>query len=130
VFLLTTAAFTTVWVPRAFAGAALWIAIGLVLGAVGIMVTRWEFAPASLHYTPNRWLVLIVTLIVSARVVYGLARSVAAAQAGMSGEAMISAFGVPQSLAAGATVIGYYLAYHAGLRWRIRQWQRRPLRRM
>jgi hypothetical protein len=130
VFFLTTAAFTTIWVPRAFAGAAAGIAIGLILGGIGIMLTRWEPAPAALHYTPNRWLVLIVTLIVSARVLYGLVRSLHAAQAGMSGEAMVSAFGVPQSLAAGATVIGYYLAYHAGLRWRIRQWQRRALRRM
>ena len=130
VFFLTTAAFTTIWVPGAFAGAAAGIAIGVVLGSGGILLTRWESTPASLHYTPNRWLVLIVTLMVSARVFYGLYRSFAAAQAGMSGEALVSAFGVPESLAAGATVIGYYLAYQAGLRWRIRQWQRRALRRV
>jgi len=40
----------------------------------------------------------------------------------------VTAFGVPESLAAGATVIGYYLAYNAGLRWRIRRWQHRALR--
>ena len=130
VFFLTTAAFTTIWVPGEFAGAAAGIAIGVVLGRGGILLTRWESTPASLHYTPNRWLVLIVTLMVSARVFYGLYRSFAAAQAGMSGEALVSAFGVPESLAAGATVIGYYLAYQAGLRWRIRQWQRRALRRV
>jgi hypothetical protein len=130
VFFLVTAAFTTIWVPGAFAGAAAGIAIGVVLGGAGILLTRWESAPASLHYSPNRWLVLIVTLIVSARVFYGLFRSFAAAQAGLSGEALITAFGVPQSLAAGATVIGYYLAYQAGLRWRILQWHRRALRRV
>ena len=84
----------------------------------------------ALHYTPNRWLVLIVTLIVSARVLYGLFRSLAMAQAGFSGGALVTAFGVPESLAAGAIVIGYYLAYNAGLRWRIRRWQHRALRAM
>jgi hypothetical protein len=43
---------------------------------------------------------------------------------------MIDAFGVPQSLGAGGIVIGYYLVYSAGLRWRIRRWDRRPLRAM
>ena len=62
---------------------------------------------------------LIVTLIVSARVVYGLFRSFEAAAAGLSGTATLDAFGVPESLAAGAIVIGYYLAYNVGPRWRI-----------
>ena len=42
------------------------------LGMVGLLLTRWEATPATLHYTPNRWLVLVVTFVVSARVLYGL----------------------------------------------------------
>lgn len=121
---LITAAFTTIWIPGALRGAAIGMAIGLPLGVLGLAITRWEPTGRSLHYTPNRWLILIVTLIVSARVGYGLWRTFAVAQAGMSGAALVAAFGVPESLAAGATVIGYYLAYHAGLRWRIHRWQR------
>lgn len=130
VFFLITAAFTTIWIPDALAGAAIGMAIGMLLGLLGLAITRWEPTARSLHYTPNRWLVLIVTLVVSARVLYGLSRSLAAMQAGIEGTSLVTAFGVPESLAAGATVIGYYLAYNAGLRWRIRRWQRRTLRVM
>ena len=127
-FFLASAAFATIWIPRAFTGAALGMAIGLGLGACGTMLTRWEPTVRTLHYTPNRWLVLIVTLIVSGRVAYGLFRSFEAASAGVSGRAMIDAFGVPESLAAGAIVIGYHLAYNVAIRWQIARWQRRPLR--
>ena len=128
VFFLASAAFTTIWIPRALSGASLGMAIGLFFGVIGTFFTRWEAGVRSLHYTPNRWLVLIVTLIVSVRVVYGFYRSFEAASAGVTGHAMVSAFGVPQSLAAGAIVIGYHLAYNIALRWRIGRWQRRALR--
>jgi hypothetical protein len=128
VFFLASAAFTTIWIPHALGGAAIGMAAGLALGAIGSLLTRWEPNVRTLHYTPNRWLVLLVTLIVSARVVYGLYRSFEAASAGLSGHALVGAFGVPQSLAAGAIVIGYHLAYNVALRWRIGRWQRRALR--
>ena len=127
---LAGAAITAVWVPNAFTGAVAGVAVGAILGFTGLVLTRWELTAASLHYTPNRWLVLIITLLVTARVLYGLYRSAAFARAGASGLALVDAFGVPESLAAGATVIGYYLAYNAGLRWRIRRWERRALRPM
>jgi hypothetical protein len=128
VFFLVSAAFTTIWISRAFSGAALGIVIGLCLGLFGMLLTRWESGIRSVYYTPNRWLVLIVTLIVSARVAYGLFRSFEAASAGFSGHALVNAFGVPESLAAGGIVIGYHLAYNFALRWRIARWQRRALR--
>lgn len=128
VFFLSAAALTTIWISRTLAGAALGVAAGMLLGGLGLAITRWESSPRSLHYTPNRWPVLIVTLIVSARVMYGLYRSFAVASAGMSGGDLVTAFGVPESFAAGGAVIGYYLAYGAGVRWRISRWQRRALR--
>ena len=130
VFFLISAGVTTLWIPRSLSGAALGMAAGLVLGIFGLLITRWEADARTFHYTPNSWLVLVVTLIVSARVIYGLFRTIAAAQAGVSGGALATAFGVPESLAAGGMVIGYYLAFNAGLRWRLGRWQRRPLRVM
>ena len=129
-FFLASSAFTTIWVPRAITGAAIGLMAGLLLGLIGLLATRWEATPSSLHYTPNNLLVLLVTLIVSARVAYGLFRSFMVARAGMSGAALVDAFGVPESLAAAGAVMGYYLAYNIGLRLRIRSWERRPLRRL
>jgi hypothetical protein len=129
-FFLVAAAMTTYWIPNAFSGAAAGLGAGSVLGVLGLMLTRWEATPRTLHYTPNRWLVLIVTFVVSARVIYGLWRSWTVAQSGLYGTSVVTAFGVPESLAAGATVLGYYLVYSAGLRWRIRNWRRRVLRVM
>jgi hypothetical protein len=130
VFFLIGSAITTIWVPDAFSGAAAGVAIGSLLGVVGLVLTRWEPTPHTLHYTPNRWLVLLITVIVSARMLYGLYRSLLVAQAGVAGTSVITAFGIPESLGAGGIVIGYYLAYGAGLRWRIKKFQRRALRRM
>jgi hypothetical protein len=116
---LAGAAVTAVWVPNAFTGAAAGFALGVGLGIVGLLLTRWEPARSTLHYTPNRWLVLIVTFVVSARVLYGLWRSWTVARAGVYGIPMVLAFGIPESLAAGGIVIGYYFAYTVGLRRRI-----------
>ena len=120
---LAGAVVTAVWVPNAFTGAAAGVAVGAGLGLVGLMLTRWEATAATLHYTPNRWLGLLVTFVVSARVLYGLWRSWTVAAAGVSGTPMVLAFGIPESLAAGGTVIGYYVAYGLGVRRRIRKWQ-------
>jgi len=125
---LAGAAVTAVWVPNAFTGAAAGVAVGAGLGLVGLMLTRWEPTAATLHYTPNRWPVLVVTCLVSARVLYGLWRSWTVAEAGIYGTPMVLAFGIPESLAAGGTVIGYYFAYGLGVRRRILKWQNGALR--
>ena len=125
---LAGAAVTAVWVPNALTGAAAGVILGAGLGFIGLLLTRWELTPAALHYTPNRWLVLVVTFLVSARVVYGVWRSWTVAEAGVHGTPMVLAFGIPESLAAGGTVIGYYFAYGLGVRRRIREWQDGALR--
>jgi len=130
VLFLAGAAVTAIWIPGAFQAALAGVVVGCALGALGLALTRWEFTPRSLHYTPNRWLLLAITLMVSARLLYGLWRSWTMARAGLTGTAFVAGLGVPESLAAGAIVLGYFLFYTAGLRWRIRQWQRRALRVM
>ncbi len=125
---LTVAAVTALWIPHAFSGAAAGVLVGLGLGVLGLVLTRWEPTPATLHYTPNRWLVLLVTLMVSVRVLYGFWRAWKVAEAGVYGTQMVLAFGIPGTLAVGGAVIGYYCAYAAGVRYRIGQWQRRALR--
>jgi hypothetical protein len=118
---LVTAAFTNVWVPGAFRYAISGLTVGCVLGLVGLALTRWEVGVRSLHYTPNRWLVLGITLVVSARIAYGFWRTWHAWRAAYEHTALIAASGVAGSLAAGGTVLGYYVIYWVGVRRRIRQ---------
>ena len=127
-FFIITAATTNIWVPRAFIEALEGLAAGSVLGLFGVLLTRWEPTPRSLHYTPNRWMVLAITLVVAVRVSYGMYRAAMTAAQGVTGRTLLSSFGIAESLAAGGIVIGYYLLYNAGVRWRIRRWQRRSLR--
>ena len=127
-FFLLAAAVTSLWVPKALGAAAAGLGVGCVLGILGLGLTRWEAGPGALHYTPNRWVILTLTVVVSARLLYGLWRSWVVAHAGLGDESLVMAFGVPDSLAAGATVLGHQLAYSAGLRWRIHAWEARVLR--
>ena len=117
---LVGAAVTNVWVPRALVYSALGLVAGGALGLVGLLATRWEPTPRGLWYTPNRWLVLLVTLVVAARVSYGFWRAWHAWHHGACTAGWLDAFGVAQSMAAGAVVLGYYAAYFWGLRRRIR----------
>lgn len=116
---LAGAAVTSFWVPRAFVYGLAGLAAGGTLGIVGLMATRWERTPTGLFFTPNRWLVLFVTLVVAARISFGLWRSWHAWQRGAGAAGWLDAFGVAQSLAAGAIVLGYYLVYLLGLRRRL-----------
>ena len=104
--------------------------IGVGLGLVGLRLTRWEPSVDALHYTPNRLLVLTLMLIVAGRVLYGLWRGWHSWSAGLHGESWFVAAGVPGSMAAGGVVLGYYLAYWAGVRRRYRRHATRRLRRM
>ena len=114
---------TTFWVPRALPYSLLGLLIGGLLGTLGLAVTRWEPTPRGLFYTPNRWLVLFVSLVVTARVGYGFWR-VWHAWHRDAGESWVDVFGVAESMAAGAVVIGYYLVFFVGLRRRLPKRQR------
>jgi hypothetical protein len=119
VLFLAAAAVTNVWIADTFLYVLIGLAVGCVLGALGLALTQWEITPHSFHFTPNRWLVLFVTLLVTARVVYGFWRSWHAWSAGL--HSWSAAFGVASSMGAGAVVLGYYLAYWLGVRRRLRR---------
>jgi hypothetical protein len=115
---LTSAALTNIWIPQAFVYAAAGVAIGLGLGVLGLALTRWERFPDALFYTPNRWLVLAITLAVAGRIVYGFWRMWQQWEAFGGETSWVAASGVAGSLAAGATIMGYYFAYWIGVRRR------------
>ena len=119
-FFLAGAAVTSIWVPRAFTYALGGLAAGCAAGLVGLALTRWDASPSALHYTPNRWLVLAITLTVTCRLLYGFWRGWETWRAGMNDTSWLAASGAAGSLAAGAIVLGYYLIYWAGIRRRLR----------
>jgi hypothetical protein len=118
---LIGAAFTNVWVPHAFRYSVEGLTLGLGLGVVGLWLTRWEHGRDALHYTPNRLLVLSVTLVVTVRIAYGFWRTVHAWHTGVVDETWWGVSGIAGSMAAGAVVLGYYLAYWLGVRRRYRR---------
>ena len=126
----TAAGLTSLWVPDALTYTLAGLLAGGAIGAVGLQLTRWEHGIDALHYTPNRLLVLGLTLVVTARVVYGFWRAWASWRAGLSGESWFVAAGVAGAMAAGAVVLGYYLVFWLGVRRQLRRHAARRLRRM
>ena len=117
---LAGALITGRWIPAVVPYSLAGLGIGALLGVVGLALTRWDGARRSIYYTPNRWLVLAITTIVAARILYGLWRTGAAWRSGVSELAAVAAADVPLSMAAGAIVLGYYLIYWLGVRRRVR----------
>jgi hypothetical protein len=121
VMFLAGAALTSLWIPGALAYAAAGLLVGSLCGSVGLALTRWEASSSSLYYTPNRWLVLAITLIVAARVAFGFWRSWHVWQTTDDYATWAAASGAADSLAAGAVVLGYYLVYWLGVRRRVQR---------
>lgn len=118
--LLVTAAISNRWIPDAFRYTLTGFAIGFLLGAVGLLLSRWESTHAGLHYTPNRWLILLITLVVTSRILYGFWRAWDAWRTTGGDESWLAASGAAGSMAAGAAVLGYYVIYWAGLSRKVR----------
>ncbi|MGO1070232.1 DUF1453 domain-containing protein [Lysobacter sp. CA199] len=105
------------WVADAPTYAATGFLGGGVLGVIGLGLTRFEDEAKGLFYTPNRWLVLGLTLLVAARIVYGLWQTAHAW--GDGHEDWLSRQG--SLLAVGGLLLGYYQIYTLGLRRRLRR---------
>ena len=127
-FFMTVAALTSVFVVNAFTYALLGLLGGCVLGILGLWLSRWEPAQGSLHYTPNRWLVLAITLVVTGRVAYGVLRAWHTWRVSPNDASWLASAGLAGSLAAGAVVLGYYLTFWAGVRRRVHRHRRSTAR--
>lgn len=110
-----------IWLPDALRFSAIGAVAGALLGLVGLRLTRWERTTTGMHYTPSRWITLVVVLAVAVRLVYSLARAFRY-WAGQTGHAsVLEASGAAGSMAVGAAVLAYYLIYWAGIRRTIRR---------
>ena len=116
---VVTATVTALWVPSALSATAGALLVGALLGLIGLSLSEWETREGRLYFTPNRWLVGALTLLVVARLGYGAWRMWYAwlGWGGQSG--WLSTSSAAGSLAAGALLIGYGLGFWSAVRWRI-----------
>jgi hypothetical protein len=124
VLVLVGAFITSHWIPEALTYTLAGFGAGCVLGLLGVGLTRWEYADGRLQYTPNRWLVLAITTVIAARVLYGFWRTWEAWRASLESMAWVAASGVAASMSAGAVALGYYLIFWTGVRRRIKRHER------
>jgi hypothetical protein len=112
---LVTAMISSAWLHGALAYSLAGLVGGGVLGCLGLALSRWETTSRELHFTPNRWLVLTLTLAVTARLAFGFWRAWNAWQSTPSGESWLAASGLGGSMSVGAVVLGYYFTFWFGV---------------
>jgi hypothetical protein len=117
IFFLLFALLLSIWVASAFRFALIGMAVGGILGVLGLTLTRWESRPEGLFYTPSRWLAFIIVFAIAARVLYGWWRATHPSSGGAGDQHwLITTSGMQLSLAVASGLIGYYLVYSIGVR--------------
>ena len=120
IFFLLFTLLLSIWVASAFRFALIGMAVGGILGVLGLTLTRWESRPEGFFYTPSRWLAFIIVFAIAARVVYGWWHATHSGSSGTADQhSLITASGTQLSLAIAAGLIGYYLVYSIGVRLRM-----------
>lgn len=124
---LATAWFGSLWIADALRDAAFGLCAGIVVGIVGLALTRFDEADGALHYAPNRWLALALMLLVAARIGLGLwlgwhRATGSGAAPSPAWQGWIEAGGL---WAIGGLLLGYATTYAWGLRMRLARMERR-----
>ncbi len=114
-------AISSTWLPGAFTYSVAGLAVGCALGFAGLALTFWEAGASTLHYTPNRWLVLALSAAIATKIGFGLWRAWHAWTTTPDVQSWLAHSGLAGSMAVGAVVVGYYFIYWAGVWKRIRQ---------
>jgi hypothetical protein len=126
VFFLSFTLLLSFWIPSAFRFALIGMGCGGILGLLGLAMTRWESRPNGLFYTPNRWLAVVITLAIAARLIYGWWRAThpGGSTAPSDQHWILSASATQLSLAVAAGLICYYLVYSIGVRLQLARHER------
>ncbi len=112
------------WIANALADAGIGLAVGGAAGFLGLALDRFEATPQGLFRTPNRWLVLGLSLLVAARIGIGLWLAWSDAPS-MHASALLSRGGL---LGVGGVLLGYAALTGWGLRFRVARVMRRRRR--
>lgn len=108
------------WFGPTFQFALAGLIVGGLLGLLGLALTRWEVKPEGMFYTPSRWLALLTTFAIIARLIYGWWHATHPG-ADLSGRQhwLMTGSATQFSFAVGAGLIAYYLVYAIGVRLRL-----------
>ena len=109
---------TNLWWSGAMAYASAGVGAGGLTGILGLRLCRFERTPQGLFYTPNRGLVLSLTLLVIVRLAMGLVEFWRRWQ-GRESLALIPAFDHASLFAVAGLLLGYYVVFTWGLRRRV-----------
>lgn len=120
VLFLASAWASGLWVPLALEWAAAGLAVGMLVGLAGVWRTSFEATASDFHYTPDRWLVLLLTAVVALRIGLGIWQ----AMNRLRGMDVTSGLLVDAGslFAVAGLLMGYHLVYAWGLRQRWRTW--------
>lgn len=103
------------WVPDALRDATIGLATGAAVGLAGLRLARFEATPQGLYRTPNRWLVLGLSVLLAARIAIGLWLALGDGP-GTGAWAWLSRGGL---LGVAGVLLGYAFATTWGLRRRL-----------
>lgn len=106
------------WIPGAGTLALAGLGGGLLLGMLGSALMRLEVTPQGTFHTPNRWLVLLLTALVAARIALALWQAWLHLRAALPVQGLLAQQASLFALA--GMLLGYYLAYAWGLRRALR----------
>lgn len=126
---IASMALTNLWWPGAFSYALAGMGAGLLTGVLGLWLTRFENTPQGFYYTPNAWLILALTLLVTARIAMGLVEMWRYWQ-GREALSLVPVLEHASLFAVAGLLIGYYLVYTWGLRRRLPQFDRYGVKRV
>ncbi|MCH6485152.1 DUF1453 domain-containing protein [Pseudoxanthomonas sp. LH2527] len=121
---VAVSAFGLLWWPDSLLGAGAGLAAGVVLGLIGVWLTRWEVAAQGVFYQPNAWLALLLVTIVAGRIVLGMVQMVQywRSENEPATHALLSGHG--SLLAVAGLLLGYYLVYAWCVKWRVARLER------
>lgn len=106
------------WIPAAGTLALAGLGGGVLLGMLGSALAHLEVTPQGTFHTPNRWLVLLLTGLVAARIALALWQAWLHLRADQPVHGLLAEQGSLFGLA--GLLLGYYLAYAWGLRRALR----------
>ncbi len=107
------------WIADALPFAAGGLVAGILLGFLGVHLSKFEFNPKGMFHTPDRWLALVLTLAVAARIGLGMWQAWLHLRAGGEVHGLLAQQGSLFALA--ALLLGHYLAYAWGVRMELRR---------